>query len=206
MGNRISSDSTRPRPALVLLAVLTLATVACVRADGDSRPAAVQVAEAVLAAPPSLREEATVLGYDGAGLLTTLRQGEGPLVCLADDPAEAGFHVACYHESLDPFMARGRELRRSGVEGERVDSVRLAEVRDGVLPMPDHPAALYNLDADAPPANPAAGPPENARRLHVLYLPNATPEQVGLSTDHAWGGPWMGSSGTAKAHVMFAPE
>jgi hypothetical protein len=35
--------------------------------------------------------------------------------CLASDPAVARFHVACYHHSLEPFMACGRALREQGI-------------------------------------------------------------------------------------------
>ena len=61
---------------------------------------------------------ATVLGYDAAGAVVTLRAGVNDIVCLADDPKEAAFSVACYHKDLEPFMARGRELVAKGVKGK----------------------------------------------------------------------------------------
>jgi hypothetical protein len=77
-----------------------------------------QIARAVLAAPESMRAGATVLGYGGEARdgdpLTVLREGANGIVCLADDPERDGFHVACYHESMDPFMALGRRLRARG--------------------------------------------------------------------------------------------
>ncbi|MFB6272387.1 MAG: hypothetical protein ABEL51_05775, partial [Salinibacter sp.] len=85
-----------------------------------------QIAGALKAAPESMRDAATVRGYTADGTITTLQEGDGTLVCLADDPETDGFHVACYHESLAPFMQRGRELRRQGVTA--VDSFRRAEI------------------------------------------------------------------------------
>ncbi|PSQ71903.1 MAG: hypothetical protein BRD26_03295 [Bacteroidetes bacterium QH_1_64_81] len=131
------------RPLLLYCLVASLLIVAPTRAQQSPPDAETQIAAAVKAAPESMRDAATVRGYGPDGTLTTLREGSGLLICLADDPEEDGFHVACYHESLGPFMQRGRELRRQGVTA--VDSVRRAEIADGTLAYPDHPAALYNL-------------------------------------------------------------
>src|SRR5689334_4565905 len=70
-------------------------------------PAAEQIQAAVLALPPEFRADAKVLGYSGSvHRLVTLREGKGPFTCLATDPAKKEFHVACYHNSMEPFMAR----------------------------------------------------------------------------------------------------
>src|ERR1700694_1205749 len=93
-------------------------------ADSTALPSAEQqIAAAVLAAPQDMRADATVLGYAPDGHFTKLRQGRGALICLASNPKSERFHVACYHRSLEPFMARGRALRAKGVTGDRVDSV-----------------------------------------------------------------------------------
>lgn len=157
-----------------------------------------QIAAAVKAAPQPMRDGATVRGYSADGALTTLREGSGMLVCLADDPTDDGFHVSCYHESLAPFMKRGRELRRQGVAA--VDSVRRAEIEDGTLAYPDHSTALYNLSGtyDA-----AADTVRDASRLHVVYVPYATGENTGLPT-RPQGGPWLMEPGQPWAHIMIS--
>ena len=87
-----------------------------------------QISEAVQPAPAADRAGAKVLGFAPDGSWTTLRQGSNELVCLADDPNREGWNVACYHESLDPFMARGRELRGQGVtDGGELARRRWAE-------------------------------------------------------------------------------
>ena len=86
-----------------------------------------------------------------------LRQGQGDLICLASDPKAEKFHVACYHRSLEPFMARGRALRARGVTGDRVDSVRFAEARAGKLRLPRHAAMLYSLSGPRDSFDPATG-------------------------------------------------
>lgn len=162
--------------------------------------AATQISAAVKAAPESMRDAATVVGYTDEGTTTTLRESPGTLVCLADDPTDNGFHGACYHESLAPFMQRGRELRRQGVTA--VDSVRRAEIEDGTLSYPDHPAALYNLSGSY---DPATDEVNDASRLRVVYVPYATGESTGLPTQPQ-GGPWLMEPGRPWAHVMISGQ
>lgn len=169
-------------------------------------PAAEQIAAAVLALPPEFRADAKVLGYSGSShQLVTLRAGKGPFTCLADDPAQQEFHVACYHQAMEPFMARGRALRASGVKGDAVDSARFAEVRAGKLPMPKQPAAMYQLFG-GPGAFDAATGTAKAQSLYVVYMPGATTASTGLSAKPADGTPWIMFPGTPKAHIMLQPK
>ena len=200
------------RTPIVTLATALLATAG---AGAQSQPAAPspstpqsaeqQVAAAVLAAPADMRAGATVWGYAPDGHFTTLRQGSGALVCLASDPKAERFHVACYQRSLEPFMARGRALRAHGVAGDRVDSVRFAEVRSGKLRMPRHPAVLYSLTGPVDSFDPATGTAPKAQPLFVVYVPFATGRSLGLSSTPVEGAPWIMHPGTPKAHIMFQP-
>lgn len=175
-------------------------------ATGAVLPAAEQIAAAVLPAPADLRATATVLGYDPNGKLVRLRQGTGALTCLASDPRVDRFHVACYHKSMEPFMARGRALRLEGVKAELVDSVRFREVRRGKLAMPKQPAVLYSLTGKAGSFDPVAGTATGARQLFVIYVPGATAQTLGISAVPAEGIPWVMNPDTPKAHIMFVPR
>jgi hypothetical protein len=192
-----------------LCAALLLAP-ALLQAQAPREPLspAAQIASAVAPLPEEFRESATVLGYlPGRAGLTPLRGGTGAFICLADNPAEARFHVACYHRSLEPFMARGRELRAQGRAAE-VDSIRTAEIRRRRLPMPRHPAALYSLTgaAGSVRVDPATGAVSGARPLYVVYIPFATAESTGLPTQPVPNAPWLMFPGTPRAHIMFVPD
>jgi len=163
-----------------------------------------QIAAAVLPLPADARASATVLGYGADGKLITLRKGSGSMTCLADDPKEARFHVACYLDSMEPFMARGRELRTSGVTGTQVDSVRFREAKAGTLKLPNHPASLYSLTGGA--FDPATKTAPGARWLYVVYIPYATSATTGLSDKPQENAPWIMFPGTPKAHIMFVPK
>ena len=128
-----------------------------------------QVASAVLALPVQFRSDARVLGYKpGSKELVPLRDTNGEFTCLATQPNEP-LHLACYHNSLEPFMARGRQLRANGVKDMMVDTTRFAEVTSGKLAMPKQPAALYqlfggNYDVSA---NTVTGARSVVRHLHL---------------------------------------
>ncbi len=162
-----------------------------------------QIAAAVLPVPEELRAGATVLAYGADGQLRPIRTGSGAMICIGPDPSHTEFHVACYHRSLEPFMARGRALRAAGLKGEQVDSARFAEIRAGTLLMPAAPAALYSLFGGS--FDPATGAAAGAKPLFVVYIPGATPETTGLPATPVQGGPWIMSPGTPRAHIMFVP-
>ncbi|HXT16011.1 MAG TPA: hypothetical protein VN706_10315 [Gemmatimonadaceae bacterium] len=165
-----------------------------------------QIASAVLPLPQEFRADATVLGYRaGSTTLTVLRTGKGAFTCLASDPAQSRFHVACYHNSLEPFMARGRALRERGVKGDQVDTVRFAEIKAGKLVMPKQPAALYQLTGPAGSYDAATNTAKGASALDVVYISGATTATTGLS-DRPNAGPWIMYPGTPKAHIMLTPK
>src|SRR5688572_17389780 len=93
----------------------------------------VQIATAVLASPEGLRDKAMVYGYSDKGEFIVLRKGENEMVCLADDPTQAGLNVSCYHKDLEPFMARGRELKKEGKSFQEIFDIREKEVKDKKL-------------------------------------------------------------------------
>jgi len=190
---------------LATLGILASTASAQTQASAATPSAEQQIASAVLPLPTEFRASATVLGYAAGAKLTTLRRGTGPFVCLASDPTLDRFHVACYHRSLEPFMARGRALRAAGItQLEKVDSARFAEVKSGALKMPAHPAALYSLTGGRFDA--ATGTVPGARPLVVIYVPNATTESTGLSASPSGSTPWIMFPGTPKAHIMVTPS
>ena len=79
-----------------------------------------QLRTATLAAPEHKRAEATIMGFNNSGEVIILKKGSNDFICIADDPKKEGFSVAAYHNSLDPFMVRGRELKKQGLNAKEV--------------------------------------------------------------------------------------
>ncbi len=185
----------------LLVGPLLLCAPIVAAAQVDVAPKAEQIAAAVLPLPPEYRAAARVLGYGTDGRLVSLREGTG-MTCLARDPKAPRFHVACYAQSMEPFMLRGRELRAQGVtNAAEVDSIRFKEAKSGKIAMPKFPAALYSLTDGA--FDPKTGTAPGARHLYVVYIPYATAESTGLSTKPFGNQPWIMFPGTPKAHIMF---
>ena len=199
----------RASALLPVLVVTILSASSAPSAVSQSAPLATpdqQMAAAVLPLPEAMRAGATVLGYREAGRLVELRKGTNGMICLADEPGDERFHVACYADTMEPFMARGRALRAAGVSAGQVDSVRFREVRAGKLPVPKSAAALWSLSGQGANWDRAAGTVTGARPLYVIYVPFATEASTGIPATPAQGTPWLMHPGTPKAHIMFVPR
>lgn len=185
----------------LLLVLIVIAGSASSLAAQDAGPHAAHIKAAVAPLPEEFRASAKVLGYEN-GKLVSIREGNGAFICLADDPSDQRFHTACYQKDLEPFMARGRELRAMKVAN--VDSARFAEIDARKLTMPSHPAALYSLTGKLEGVAPD-GTVTGARQLYVVYIPFATSASTGIAEKPAGNTPWIMFPGTAKAHIMFVP-
>ena len=163
-----------------------------------------QIASAVLPLPADMQAGATVWGYGADGRFTRLRDGTNHMVCLADNPREERFHVACYHDGLEVFMARGRELRAQGVAQPALDSIRNADIMAGRIHMPPV-ASLFSITGQTDSYDAATNTIRGGRSLFVVYVPFATALSTGLQTTPARGTPWLMDPGSPKAHLMFTP-
>lgn len=161
-----------------------------------------QIKTALMAVPDASKEGAKVYGYDKEGKFIVLREGSNDYVALATNPKSKKFSTAAYHKALEPFMARGRELRSQGKDFQEVFDIREAEVKAGTLTMPDK-TTLYVFTGSV---NPESGSIENPYRRAVFYLPFATGASTGLpTTPMPPGQPWLMDAGTHRAHIMISP-
>jgi|SRR5688572_3617698 len=175
-------------------------------AFGQSVPSKeIQIKTAVLAAPEALRGKAMVYGYSEKGEFIVLQKGENEMVCLADDPNQAGLNVTCYHKDLEPFMIRGRELKKEGKSFQEIFDIREQEVKNKKLVIPQG-ATLYVLTAKDEQFNRTTGEVKDGNLRYVVYIPYATVESTGLPLKpEAPGMPWIMDPGTHRAHIMITP-
>ena len=166
-----------------------------------------QILSAVQAAPIESRDLATVYGYDEQGEFVMLRQGSNSLICIADDPNRDGYEVVAYHKSLDPFMARGRELTKEGKNREEKEKIREEEAITRVLEMPQVPAALHIYFGKNGYYDVEKNEVRNCRYRYVVYTPFATAESTGLGLQpNKEGHPWLMFPGKYNAHIMISPQ
>ena len=197
------SPLVRTFAAALTLGVLLLPAALPAQNAAALPPVAEQIAAATLPLAADLRDGATVMGYKVKDKLEVLREGKNGMICLALYVTRPDFHVACYHKGLEPFMARGRELRAQGITKlEAVDSARFAEIKSGKLKMPAQ-GALFSLTGKKEQFDPKTNKVTGVTPLGVVYVPFATPETIGISASPAAGGPFLMFPGTPKAHIMI---
>lgn len=161
-----------------------------------------QIKTALMAVPQDYRDGAKVYGYDTDGNFVTLRSGSNDYIALADDPKKEKFSTAAYHKDLEPFMARGRELKAQGIEAQEIFDMREEEVKAGKLKMPDK-ATLCVFTGKV---NPETKEIDNPYVRYVFYIPFATGASTGLpTTPTPPGHAWLMNPGTHRAHIMITP-
>jgi hypothetical protein len=124
-------------------------------ASAQAKPIAEQIAEAVFALPEAERDGAMVWGWQGeAEMMEVIRKGTNDFVCLADKPGDQGFSISCYEKRLEPFMARGRELRAEGKGTGEVRRIRRSETVLRVIYLPNATPESTGKPASAPRGEP----------------------------------------------------
>ena len=191
---------------LLLLAVFVISCLTAQEMNDKILPAEIQIVTATLPAPDEDKEGAKVYGYDADGNLVVLREGSNNLVCIADNPNKEGISVSCYSKKLDPFMNRGRELNKEGLNFDEKMKKRGEEIADGTLSMPKVPSMMYVFFGKEENYDPSSGKLKDGKFRYVIYTPFATTESTGLpDKPHAPGMPWLMDPGTHRAHIMIGP-
>ncbi len=161
----------------------------------------VQIQQAILALPEEFRDDATVLGYKDESELSVIRKGNNTMICLADNPQKEGFNVAGYHKDLEPFMKRGRILKKEGKSSKEIFELRGKEVESGKIKILGG-SILYVVSGKYN----EQGQPTDLYQRFVVYIPFATAESTGLALSPSYpGGPWIMNPGTHRAHIMINP-
>jgi len=209
----MAKDISHPKPdimkivfTIALLALSSFGATAQNQAKQKVPSKEAQIKAALLAAPAEKRDGAAVYGYDASGKFVQLRKGTNELICLADDPNQKGLSVSCYHKNLEPFMARGRELRQAGKSSDEIFKTREEEAKSGKLKMPKEPTTLFVYSADDSVFNTATGEVKDGYLRYVVYIPYATAESTGLPLKPSGPAmPWIMHPGTHGAHIMINP-
>ena len=167
----------------------------------------IQIKTALLPAPEDKKNGAMVYGYDEDGEVVVLREGTNDLVCIADNPYNKGIQVSCYFKDLDPFMNRGRELKKAGKETMEIRKIRGEDVAAGKLKMPEAPSMMYIYYGTEETYDKTKATLGDGQFRYVIYTPFATTESTGLPLKpHAKGMPWLMDPGTHRAHIMVGPN
>jgi len=171
----------------------TILTLTAVSAVGQENTVARQIKEALLPLPDALRDGATVVFDAIPGKRIVLRKGTNRLICRANT-SKILFDVHCHTEQLDAFYTRFAQLALEGKSNSEIRDTVNAEVASGKLISPPVGATVYEMSGDSS---------ESSLPLMSVFLPYATAESTGLSTERDHYRPWLMWAGTAFAHVMI---
>jgi hypothetical protein len=148
------------------------------------------VDKALLAAPPNLQGQATVIKWKADFTYDTLRKGTNRLVCY-DRPGQPAFSVEC--TSVANLERVAQNLRFEAMGDKRQAMLDAAE-KDGTRVKPEYGSIFYNL----------SGPDRERARSHMtVAIPGATTASTGLPDNPKPGGAWIMNAGTTTAHIMI---
>jgi hypothetical protein len=185
----------------IVLIVLALTTSVVARQGRGAPPpppplepgaSQADVDTALLAAPPNLAGQATVIKWKPDFTYTTLRKGTNRLVCYdrSGQPNQPPFSAEC--TSIANLERVAQNMRFEAMGDKRQAALEAAE-KDGTRVKPEYGSIFYNF----------GGPSREQARGHMtVAVPGATTESTGLPDNNKMGGAWIMNAGTSTAHIM----
>jgi hypothetical protein len=191
---------------ILFIIVVTVSTGALAMAQGRGAPAPppplepgasqADVDKALMAAPPQLKAQATVIKWKPADwTYDTLRKGTNRLVCFDKSglPGQPAFLIEC---TMLGNLDRAAQNMKFEAMGDKKQAMLDAAEKDGTRVKPEFGSVWYHLMGDA--ANP--------RTHFTIAVPGATTQSMGLPDNGRGGGVWIMNAGTTTAHLMTPGE
>tara|TARA_B100000029_G_C17124188_1_gene796339 strand:+ start:91 stop:645 length:555 start_codon:yes stop_codon:yes gene_type:complete len=156
-----------------------------------------EIEKALLAAPPTMRENAMVIKMAADGSHTVLREGSNGLMCWdrSDEPNRT-FSVQCSSEENLERVKQNRAFNMSGGTPEEIRAMRDAAEADGSRKESKFGSVYYTLN----------GEDAESASLHLtIAVPHATEATLGLPEQGSYTlpGSWIMEPGTTSAHIML---
>jgi hypothetical protein len=176
------------RIAMVVLGVIVVSTGPPARAQDAA------IETALLAAPATLRDGATVIKWKSDFTYETLRKGTNRLVCYdrTGFPEQQPFSIEC--TSIANLDRVAQNLKFEAV-GDKVKTQAMLDAaeKDGTRVKPEYGSVWYHM----------LGPDREHAHTHVtIAVPGATTQSLGLPDNNKAGTVWIMNAGTSTAHLM----
>ena len=154
--------------------------------------------KALLAAPDTLRAQATVIKWKPDFTYDTLRKGTNRLVCYdrSGFPLQQPFSIECTSIANLDRAAQNLKFEATGDRAKTQAMLDAAE-KDGTRVKPEFGSVWYHLQ----------GADKDRARPHMtIAVPGATTQSLGLPDNNRQGGVWIMNAGTTTAHLMTPGE
>jgi hypothetical protein len=191
---------------ILFIIVVTVSTGALAMAQGRGAPAPppplepgasqADVDKALMAAPPQLKAQATVIKWKPADwTYDTLRKGTNRLVCFDKSglPGQPAFLIEC---TMLGNLDRAAQNMKFEAMGDKKQAMLDAAEKDGTRVKPEFGSVWYHLMGD----------PASPRTHFTIAVPGATTQSMGLPDNGRGGGVWIMNAGTTTAHLMTPGE
>jgi len=173
----------------VVLGLITLSAGAFAQSPADP------IETALKAAPPRLKDNATVIKWKPDYTYETLRKGTNRLVCYdrSGQPGQQPFAVEC--TSIANLDRVAQNLKLEAIPDKKASLAAFdAAEKDGTRVKPEYGSVWYHVN----------GPDAEHTRSHItIAVPDATGKSLGLPEDGKQGGVWVMNPGTSTAHLMI---
>jgi hypothetical protein len=193
------------RTAVLVITMLALAIGASGQGRGQGKPqpppplepgaSQEEVDKALIAAPGSQRDQATVIKWKPDFTYQILRKGTNRLVCYdrSGFPLQQPFSVQCTSIANLDRVAQNLKAQAVG-DRDKAEAILAEAEKNGTRVKPEYGSMWYSV----------AGPDrERARPHHVMIaVPGATTATTGLPENPKLGGAWIMNAGTSTAHIM----
>ncbi len=190
--------------ALIVVGLLAVSFAAFGQGGGQKAPppalepgaSQADVDKALIAAPSSQRDQATVVKWKPDFTYDTLRKGTNRLVCYdrSGFPLQAPFSVQC--TSIANLERVAQNLRAEATGDRKKSEAMLAALeKEGKRVSPEYGSLWHSV----------AGPSREEARPHhsMIAVPGATTQSTGLPEHPKMGGAWIMNAGTSTAHIML---
>jgi hypothetical protein len=180
------------RTTPVLLGLIALSAAAYAQAPADP------IEKSLMAAPPRLKDGATVIKWKPDYTYDTLRKGTNRLVCYDRSglPGQQPFSVECTSVANLDRVAQNLKLEAIPDKKASLAAFNAAE-QDGTRVKPEFGSVWYHLSGmDA----------EHTHSHVTIAVPGATSKTLGFPEDGKQGGVWIMNAGTSTAHLMTPGE
>ena|SRR5579864_7484188 len=159
---------------------------------GQAAPEATD--RALAAAPPQMREGATIIKWKPDYTYETVKKGTNRLVCYdrSGEPGRQPFAVQCTSIGNLDRVAQNRKFEAITDKAARQAAIDAAEA-NGTRVKPEYGSVFYMMN----------GPDQEHARAHMtIAVPGATTQSTGLADNPKQGGVWIMNAGTTTAHIM----
>ena len=149
---------------------------------------------ALAAAPPQMRDGATIIKWKSDYTYETVKKGTNRLVCYdrSGEPGRQPFAVQCTSIANLDRVAQNRKFEAITDKAARQAAIDAAEA-NGTRVKPEFGSVFYMMNgADQ----------EHARGHMTIAVPGATTQSMGLPDNPKQGGVWIMNAGTTTAHIM----